>query len=153
MKNLTFLILFFLFTSIGFAQTYQDEVALIQSLYGMEKKEYVAEFVELDADELNDFWKLYDDYEIKRKKIGKKRYDLIWNYVNIHGDLKPEDAEMFMKEALPIRHDFDDLLDHYYSKIKHKTDPVVALQFYQIESYIADVIRTELLEDIYVIKN
>ena len=46
----------------------------------------------------------------------------------------------------------DKLIDSYYKKVKTKTDPIVAMQFYQIENYLADVIRMELLEEIYTTK-
>ncbi len=149
MKKITLIITAFFFTFLGYSQSYQDEVQLIQSIYGMEKKEIVADFVELDANQKTDFWLLYDAYEIKRKALGKTKFTLIFDYVNDYGDVKPEDAEMFMNEVLPLRKKSDKLVDTYYKKIKKKTDPVVALQFYQIENYLSDLIRLELLEEIY----
>lgn len=74
------------------------------------------------------------------------------NYVNDYGDVNPQDAEIFMSKALPLRKNTDKLIDSYYKKIKKKTDPVVALQFYQIEQYLSDLIRLELLEEIYITK-
>ena len=74
------------------------------------------------------------------------------NYVNDYGDIQAQAAEIFMKKILPLRKDSDKLSDSYYKKIKKKTDPVVALQFYQIENYLADLIRLELLEEIYTTK-
>ncbi len=36
----------------------------------------------------------------------------------------------------------------YYDKIKKVTNPIVALQFYQVESYILSGIRVSLLESL-----
>lgn len=152
MKKIALIILTFLFTSIGFSQSYQDEVQLVQSIYGMEKKEIVAEFVELDKNQKTDFWLLYDEYEIRRKELGKTKFKLLFDYVNDYGDVNPEDAEMFMNEVLPLRKKSNKLVDTYYKKIKNKIDPVVAMQFYQIENYLSDLIRLELLEEIYTTK-
>jgi len=152
MKKITFIIVPFLFTSIGFSQSFQDEVQLVQSVYGMEKKEIVAEFVELDENQKTDFWLLYDEYEIKRKELGKTKFTLLFDYVNDYGNINPEDAEMFMNEVIPLRKKSDKLVDTYYKKIKKKTDPIVAMQFYQIENYLSDMIRLELLEEIYTTK-
>lgn len=153
MKKTTLFIVTFLFVTIGYAQSsYQDEVQLMQSLYGMQKKELVAQFVELNDSQSTEFWALYDEYEVKRKEIGKKKFELIFNYVNDYGQIKAEDANMFMKEAIPLRKKSDELVDHYYNKLKNKIDPVVAVQFYQIENYLSDIVRLELLGELYITK-
>lgn len=147
---LFFLILFlpFIITS----QTNQDEVQLMQSLYGMEKRDIVAEFIELSDVQENVFWELYDEYEVKRKEIGKEKLRLLNAYVNDYGEVKPQDADKFMKQAIPLRIKSDKLMDTYYKKVKSNTDPIVAMQFYQIENYLSDAIRMELLEEIYTTK-
>ena len=134
------------------AQTNQDEVQLMQSLYGMEKRDIVAEFIELSDSQQNEFWLLYDEYEIKRQEIGKERFRLLTSYVNDYGEVKPENADNFMKKVIPLRIKSDKLIDNYYKKVKTKTDPIVAMQFYQIENYLFDAIKMELLEEIYTTK-
>ena len=152
MKKIVFLVLAFVVTTTGISQTFQDEVKLMQSIYGMDKKEIVAEFIELNSGQEEVFWKLYDEYEVKRKELGEKRFEIIWNYVNDYGEIKPEDAEMMMNESIPLRKRSDELVDTYYTKIKNKTDPVVAVQFYQIENYLSDLIRIKLLEEVFITK-
>jgi len=140
------------FTLSTFAQSSQDEIQLMQSLYGMEKRDIVAEFVELSDAQATEFWALYDEYENQRKELGRKKYQLLQSFVDDYGQVKPEDAEAFMKQAIPLRIKSDKLTDNYYKKVKSKTDPIVAMQFYQIENYLADAIKMELLEDIYTSK-
>lgn len=153
MRKLSLSLLFI--TCISFsniAQTNQDEIQLMQSLYGMEKRDIVAEYVELDDSQEKDFWLLYDEYEVKRQEIGKERFRLLTSYVNDYGEVKPENADSFMKQVIPLRIKSDKLVDNYFKKIKASTDPVVAMQFYQIENYLSDAIRMELLEEIYITK-
>jgi len=152
MKKLLFIVLTLTYSITGFSQSFQDEVKLMQSIYGMDKKEIVAEFIELNSGQEEVFWKLYDEYEVKRKELGEKRFEIIWNYVNDYGEIKPEDAEMMMNESIPLRKRSDELVDTYYKKIKNKTDPVVAVQFYQIENYLSDLIRIKLLEEVFITK-
>jgi len=57
-----------------------------------------------------------------------------------------------MKDAISLRKSSEKLIDSYYKKIKKKTDPVVAMQFYQIETYISNLIRSEILEELFVTK-
>ena len=140
------------FSFHNIAQTNQDEVQLMQSLYGMEKRDIVAEFIELSDSQQEEFWLLYDEYEIKRQEIGKERFRLLSSYVNDYGEVKPENADNFMKQVIPLRIKSDKLVDNYYKKVKTKTDPIVAMQFYQIENYLFDAIKMELLEEIYTTK-
>jgi len=135
-----------------FAQSNQDEIELMQSLYGMEKRDIVAEFIELSEVQEQEFWALYNEYENERKELGRKKFQLLQSYVDDYGQVKAEDADNFMKQAIPLRIKSDKLTDNYYKKIKTKTDPIVAMQFYQIENYLADAIKMELLEDIYTTK-
>jgi hypothetical protein len=140
------------FTLSTFAQSSQDEIQLMQSLYGMEKRDIVAEFVEISEAQATEFWALYDEYENQRKELGRKKYQLLQSFVDDYGQVKAEDADAFMKQAIPLRIKSDKLTDNYYKKVKSKTDPIVAMQFYQIENYLADAIKMELLEDIYTSK-
>jgi len=118
----------------------------------MEKKEVIDEFVELSPDQEGAFWELYAEYETKRKDLGKKKYAVLWNYVNDYGTIRAEDAERIMDEILPLRIESDKLIRNYYKKVKSKTDAIVAMQFYQIENYLDVLIRTELLEELYISK-
>lgn len=153
MYNKLLSLVFMAFFSLSiFAQSNQDEIELMQSLYGMEKRDIVAEFIELSELQENEFWTLYDAYENERKELGKKKLQLLQSYVDDYGQVKAEDADNFMKQAIPLRIKSDKLTDNYYKKIKTKTDPIVAMQFYQIENYLADAIKMELLEDIYTTK-
>ncbi len=150
-QSLSIIVILFISFS-NFAQNSQDELQLMQSLYGMEKRDIVAEFIELNDTQEKEFWLLYDAYELKRQEIGKEKFRLITSYVNDYGEVKPENADNFMKQVIPLRIKSDKLVDNYYKKIKTKTDPIVAMQFYQIENYLADAIKMELLEEIYTTK-
>ena len=134
------------------AQSNEDELQYMQSIYGMEKRDIVEEFLELGDTETNEFWQLYDEYEAKRKELGKQRFELVHKYVNEYGKVSPANADTFMKEAIQLRNKSNNLLDSYYKKIKSRTDPVVAMQFYQIERYLSDLIRIEILEEVYTTK-
>jgi len=152
LRSLFIALLLMAFTPSVSAQSNEDELQLMQSLYGMEKRDIVDEFVELTDAQSSEFWRLYDEYEAKRKELGKKRFELINKYVNDYGKVSPANADTFMKEAIQLRIKYDNLRDSYYKKIKSRTDPVVAMQFYQLERYLSDLIRIEILEEIYTTK-
>ena len=148
MKKLTLLVLALFSFSFVKAQTNKEEVDLMQAAFGMDKKAVVAEFVKVSAAEKDAFWKLYDEYETQRKDLGKKRIDLLNKYAENYDKMTNEFADSWAKEVVSLSSKTDDLIVNYYNKIKKATDPVVALQFYQIEGYILSVIRSAVLEAI-----
>ena len=153
MKPIIAIVLFLSTYSFSFGQENADEIQLLQSLYGMDKRSIIEEFVEIDQSQSNSFWELYEEYEVKRKALGQKRFALLKKYVDEFGEVSEKDASNFMKEAIGLRIKSDNLKDSYYKKLSTATDPVVAMQFYQIETYLSDLIRQELLEGIYTSKN
>ena len=45
------------------AQTNAEEIDLVQSVFGMEKKAIISEFIKVNDAQKDAFWKLYDEYE------------------------------------------------------------------------------------------
>jgi hypothetical protein len=130
------------------AQTNKEEVELYQAAFGMDKKAVVAEFVKVDAAQKDAFWKLYDQYETERKELGKKRIELLKQYADNFNKLNNEFADKWVVDVIDLGKKTDGLLTSYYGKVKKATNPVVALQFWQVESYILSVIRFSILDEI-----
>jgi hypothetical protein len=59
-----------------------------------------------------------------------------------------EQAEAWTNEVIKLSAATDKLIVTYYKKIKKATSPIVATQFYQIESYILTGIRMEILDGV-----
>ena len=128
------------------AQSAQEEVDLLQAAIGMDKKEMVAEFLQLESS--NPFWAIYDSYETERKELGKKRIALLSNYANNFLNLSDDEVDIYMKDIMKLKKSNDKLIDSYYSKVKKASGSKVAGQFYEIENYILAVLRVEILENI-----
>jgi len=145
MKKVALLLsVLFAFTFVN-AQTYKEELDLMQSVFGMEKKSMVAEFVQVNDAQENAFWALYDQYEAARKELGKKRIELLGQYVNNWDNMTNATADALTKEVISLNKKTDALMVSYYNKVKKVTNPLVALQFYQVEAYILSGIRLEIL--------
>ncbi len=133
------------------AQT-KEEVDLLQAAFGMEKKAMVADFVQPSAANQEAFWLLYDEYETARKELGAKRVNHLKQYAENYNSMTNETADAWMSEVLKLQTASDKLVASYYKKIKKETDPITALKFYHIESYILTSIRIAVLEDIPFVK-
>ena len=148
MRKLTLLFIAIFAFSFVNAQSTKEEVDLMQAAFGMEKKAMMAEFVKVDASQADAFWKLYDEYETARKVYGQQRIKLFDTYLENYNKLTNETADKWTNEVITLQKNTDKLILTYYNKIKKATNPVVALQFYQVEGYILSGIRLSILEEL-----
>jgi hypothetical protein len=148
MKKYLLIIVASFFTSFAFAQSYSEEVDLIQAAFGMAKKDLVSAFVQPAASQSDAFWALYDEYETQRKELGKERIALLEQFAKQYANMTSEQADDFTSKALALQKKTDKLIATYYKKVKAISDGLVATQFYQVESYILTGIRMELLMEL-----
>jgi hypothetical protein len=148
MKKYILIIAALFLVSFAKAQSNKEEVDLMQAAFGMDKKAVVADFVKTAEPQKAAFWKLYDEYETQRKELGKKRIELLEQYANQYETMTNEQADAWTKKAIDLQKRTDALIATYYGKIKAVTGGLVATQFYQIENYILNGIRSEILENV-----
>lgn len=154
MKKITFFIVTILCFHLGFSQDIAgDEIKLVQDLFGLEKKDIIAENINLAGVDANAFWALYDEYEASRKEIGQKKLELLYQYTTQEGAVTNVQAESLLSRSMAIRASEDNLIAKFTKKLKKSTSPLVASQFYQIEHYISDGIRYTILDNIDFIQD
>ncbi len=135
--------------TMSFAQVQQEEIDYYQSIFGMEKKIVVANFLELE--ETDAFWAIYDEYEKARKELGQKRLNLIIKYAENYDNMTDEKADAVIKNSISLRKGNQDLVIKYYKKVKKVSGSKTAAQFYQIENYFITAIQAELYTDVPLI--
>lgn len=145
--TITLLILF----GFGYAQSNKEEVDLVQSIFGMEKKAMVAEFIKVEGPMKDAFWTTYDAYEVERKELGKKRIDLLNKYAANYGTMDDATTDKIVSETIALQSQNDKLIATYYKKVKKNCGSKTAAQFYQIESYLLSEIRAAIMENIPLI--
>jgi hypothetical protein len=148
MKKLTLLITGLFLATFAWAQSNKEEVDLVQAAFGMEKKQVVADFVKPSDAQKVAFWKLYDQYETQRKKLGKQRIVLLQQYADQYLTMTPAKADAWTLKVIDLQKKTDALIVTYYGKVKLISDGLVATQFYQIENYILTAIRGKILQEV-----
>jgi len=151
MRKYVFVMASALLMSLAFGQTSNaqsdtEETDLIQSIFGMAKKEVVADFLQIESN--NPFWTLYDEYETERKELGKARIAVLEDYVISYDQLADKDYNTVVEDMIKLRDTGDKLTDKFYKKIKKVSGPKVAAQFFQIEAYFTSQIRAAIMEKI-----
>ena len=151
MKKVLLIIAVMSLSVAGMAQSNSEDVDFVQSIFGMEKKALVAEFIQVDGAEGDAFWALYDEYETKRKELGKDRLELLEIYSDTYDTMDEATTEAILKDMMALQTSTNGLINSYAKKIKKKVNVKSAAQFYQIEGYILSKIRAEIMENIPVI--
>jgi hypothetical protein len=137
-----------LISTVGFAQSNKEDVDFIQSIYGKEKKEIVAGFIVLEGAQKDAFWALYDEYEVKRKDLGKQRIALLERYANSYMTLSDAETDKLMQDMIALGMSNDKLQKTYYGKMKKAAGVKAAAQFLQIEAYLLSAVRATIMENI-----
>lgn len=143
MKKL-FLIATFVISSVTFAQsTAKEDVEIIQAKYGKSKKELVNTYMELKESQAPAFWKIYDAYEQERKLLGRKRIELINDYIKNYESLSNEKADQLVKATLKNNSAYEKLYSQYYEKMKKAIGAIDAAKFIQLEYGLQTAILAE----------
>lgn len=129
------------------AQT-KSEVEMMQGLFGAEKMQIVTRYVKPGKEHMDAFEKLYNEYEVKRKELGKTALDLLNEYAEKWENMTNEEADAWMKKVLDVSAKREKLIRTYYNKIRKATTPIIATQFFQVETYINTTIKYAIYESI-----
>ena len=92
------LALFAIGTISSNAQQTKDEIAILQSAYGMQKRDLVAKFMDVSEAQSATFWSLYEEYEVARKAIGTKRANNILEYAKNYETISDENVQNMVKQ-------------------------------------------------------
>jgi len=148
MKKLLTPITIFLFFSAS-AQMTTDDVNLIQSIYGKDKRELMEAYMHFkDSATAKSFWKLYDSYETERKKLGRDFISILQDYAHNYETLDDKKADQLVTRASANNLAYENLYSSYYSKMKPVVGALNASQFFQLEGYLRSVVKTSVLDEI-----
>lgn len=130
------------------AQSNKEDVDMIQAMYGKQKKEIAAAFIIVTDAKKDVFWKMYDAYETERKALGQKRVKLLEKYANTYDTLGDKSTDAIIKQTMALQKSTDGLIAKYYDKIMKGVGTKPAAQFYQLESYLLNVVRAYIMSNI-----
>ena len=125
-----------------------DDVGIIQSLWGMEKRAMVEEYMDLSPTEAPGFWVQYEAYEEARKALGRERIGLISEYVDNFGSLTNGKAAELVNGAAANNIALQKLLQKTFKKMSKVISPVKAAQFVQLENYLSNMILLSIQDEL-----
>ncbi len=131
----------------GIAQdTVMNEMAIIQEMWGMAKKEVVGAYMEMDETKASAFWPVYDSYAMERKELGQERFNIIQDYANAYDNINDEQAKDLTNRSFKNNIATEKLQLKYYKKMCKVVSPVEAAKFMQVEKYMETLVKSEMKE-------
>lgn len=144
-----FLLFVFTVSSVTFAQsTMKDDIDVVQALYGRSKTELVSQYMALTGDQATAFSKIYEAYEVERKKLGQEKIMLLNRYATEYATLTDVSVDPIAKGTLQNQLAYDKLYNSYYEKTKKAIGALNATKFIQLEVYLQTEIRNRLQNSI-----
>lgn len=143
----------FLLCNPVLAQQEVNEFELVKTVLHMEKRNYIRQYIDLNEEDQEIFWTIYDDFDSKHGKILRERINLLQEYTSKYPDISNSDAERIVKENLDLEKDEAKLKKKCFRLMKRKINAKTAAQFIRIEEYIQGEIKNYLLRDLPFINN
>src|SRR3954454_4405779 len=116
----------------AFAQSNKEDVDIVQSAFGKEKKDIVSQYMQVSAAKSDAFWKLYDEYEDKRKAIGRERIDLIQQYADHMDSLSDSKSQQLASATLANDAKYTSLFQSYLTKFSGVVGARNAAKLFQL---------------------
>jgi hypothetical protein len=142
MKKVLFLLAFAIFGGQAIAQN--NEAEMMMSMFKVEKKALLMDFLKLNEEEAALFWPVYEEFNMDRGVISKKRIELITKYADEYNTITAEQIDELVGESFANRASLEKLHKSYYNKFKKAVGPKRAAQFVQYERFVDNAINTEL---------
>ena len=134
--------------ALGLKAQTTDEISFYQSIWGMEKQAIVESYMDLSETQAAAFWPVYEEYEVKRKELGKDKVNLLSDYAKNYGSLNGDKAIDLVHRGVANNIAIQKLMKKTFNKLSKSLDPVTAAKFIQLENYFIVMIQMSIQESI-----
>ena len=130
-----------------------EYIEMARAILEKDTKEAIAEVMELDDSQSEEFWLLVNEYEDLSYFVKDKRIAIIKDYAKNYENISDEKADELMKKSFAfIQEDFK-LKKKYYKKMKKVVSASEAAKFIQVVNKIDNLVNAELALEIPLIES
>ncbi|WP_281299025.1 hypothetical protein [Flavobacterium limnophilum] len=148
MKKVFLLLLVAVSTGVFAQNSDKEDLEIIQGVYGKSKKELAQAYMAIPETQATAFWKIYDEFEVERKALGKAKVAVINDYAANFANLTDESADKIAKAGLKNNLDYQKLFSKYYDKYKKAAGAITATKIIQFENYMQTTVQAEIQDAI-----
>jgi hypothetical protein len=116
-----------------------------------QKREIIAETMELTIEQADIFWPIYTEYESELDELSGERLKLIRDYAENYYNLTDKIAARLANKKYELEKKRTNLLWKYYNKFKSELNPIDAAMFYQVESQLLMLIDVQVSGEVPII--
>ena len=131
-------------TSTVMGQVTVDEIQKVQQLWGKGKKALSMDLLKIEGAQQEAFGKVFDSYLVDRQKLGMQRVALIDDLGKNVGALDDAKAKTLVNGFFSNNIKLQKLQRKYFKKFSKVLSPARAAQWAQLESYLDNVVRSEM---------
>ncbi|MCU0388615.1 MAG: hypothetical protein MUE71_08425 [Chitinophagaceae bacterium] len=130
------------------AQSFKDELDVVQTVWGKNKKQITLDFLQLSPEEAAKFGPIYDEYLEARKKVTMVRGEAMQTFAAANAQLDDATAQKLVTTLMKNNDNLAGLQSKTFKKLSKALSPVKAAQWWQLESYIDAEIRAAILGEL-----
>jgi hypothetical protein len=111
-------------------------ITLLRENVRQQRAQITGGVLQLTPDESRKFWPIYEEYQAALTKLNDSRIQNLRTFATNYSQLTDEKTDHLMKEELNLRKQRDELLTHFYERVKKSLGVETAARFLLIESQI-----------------
>lgn len=135
----------------AYSQSDNADIDIVQALFGSSKRFIITEYMQLEEEEKKSFWRLYDQYEEKRKGIEKEGFLLLKEYAEKYQTLNDTEAHKLIVNFMKSMDEYNVLHKVYFRKMEKVVGSLKAAKFIQLETFIQTSLQANLQSQVPVI--
>ena len=137
----------------GIAGAQEQYIELLRQDVNTQKTAMLTEAMDLDAAQFDRFWPIVREYDLKRAEIVDRRIATIKKYAANYDTMTPDMADEVIEEFFKVRFDMLKLKKDYFGKVSKEFSAVEAARFLQIENFVDDMMRVQVMSEIPLIQH
>jgi len=116
------------------------------------KKQIVKATLDLNKQEADVFWPLYEEYQNALRLVHDRSSRLIANYLMDYKTLTDDQAEVLIREVLNIEREQLNLKETYVKKFSAVLPPKKVARYFQLENKMQTVLDYDLAKKIPIVR-
>jgi hypothetical protein len=134
------------------AQTFKDELDIVKTIWGKEKKTLATDLLKLNAEEAAKFGTIYEEYLAARKKVTDVRATALESFAKANAQLDDATASKMVNTLMKNNSNLAKLQSKTFNKLSKALSPVKAAQWWQMENYLDAEIRAAILSELPLVE-
>lgn len=138
-------------TKVSYSQTNNADIAVVQSLFSMDKRLIIQGCMQLNDEEQKSFWLIYEQYEKRRQRIERESFLLLMEYSEKYMNMDDAQADELIMHFMKSMEGFNNLHQIYFKKMKKAVGGLKAAKFIQIETFFQTTLLANVQRQVPVV--